>query len=88
MPLLPPPSEITSSPDLDSDASSTPSADTLPQDPERPVEHRHLLLTRDAVPELMSHLELNPDSTFAADVYRALEQARLRLEKAEPDMKG
>ena len=41
-----------------------------------------LLLTRDAVPELVKTLELPDDSTFAADMYRALEQARLRLEGA------
>ena len=39
-----------------------------------------LLLTRDAVPELQAALGLPEDSTFAADVYRALEQARLRIE--------
>ncbi|KAJ8474895.1 hypothetical protein ONZ51_g6902 [Trametes cubensis] len=39
-----------------------------------------LLLTKEAVPELQKLLELPEDSTFAADVYRALEQARLRLE--------
>ena len=39
-----------------------------------------LLLTKEAVPELQAALGLPGDSTFAADVYRALEQARLRLE--------
>ncbi|KAH9890109.1 mitochondrial K+-H+ exchange-related-domain-containing protein [Cubamyces lactineus] len=39
-----------------------------------------LLLRKEAVPELQKLLELPEDSTFAADVYRALEQARLRLE--------
>lgn len=48
--------------------------------------HRHMLLTREAVPELMAALELKPDSTFATDMYRALEQANLRLKKSEPDM--
>ncbi|CCM02485.1 uncharacterized protein FIBRA_04585 [Fibroporia radiculosa] len=41
----------------------------------------HLLLTRAAVPALERLLELTPNSSFAADVYRALEQARLRLDK-------
>ncbi|KAI0366671.1 hypothetical protein BV20DRAFT_971606 [Pilatotrama ljubarskyi] len=39
-----------------------------------------LLLTKEAVPELQKILDLPEDSTFASDVYRALEQARLRLE--------
>ncbi|TFK87720.1 hypothetical protein K466DRAFT_586117 [Polyporus arcularius HHB13444] len=39
-----------------------------------------LLLTKEAVPELEKTLGLPEDSTFAADMYRALEQARLRLE--------
>ena len=39
-----------------------------------------MLLTKEAVPELQRTLELPEDSTFAADMYRALEQARLRLE--------
>ncbi|PCH39726.1 hypothetical protein WOLCODRAFT_161833 [Wolfiporia cocos MD-104 SS10] len=40
----------------------------------------HLLLTRAAVPALERALEIPPGSSFAADVYRALEQARLRLD--------
>ena len=39
-----------------------------------------LLLTKEAVVELQKALNVPEDSTFAADVYRALEQARLRLE--------
>lgn len=39
-----------------------------------------MLLEKEAVPELEKLLDLPEDSTFAADVYRALEQARLRLE--------
>ena len=38
------------------------------------------LLSRAAVPALQEHLGLAPGGTFAADLYRALEQARLRLE--------
>ncbi|KAH9949867.1 mitochondrial K+-H+ exchange-related-domain-containing protein [Amylocystis lapponica] len=41
-----------------------------------------LLLAPEAVPVLQARLELPPDSTFVADVSRALEQARLRLEGA------
>ncbi|KAI0769812.1 mitochondrial K+-H+ exchange-related-domain-containing protein [Fomes fomentarius] len=39
-----------------------------------------LLLTKEAIPELLKTLELPEDSTFAGDMYRALEQARLRLD--------
>ncbi|RPD77336.1 hypothetical protein L226DRAFT_532145 [Lentinus tigrinus ALCF2SS1-7] len=39
-----------------------------------------LLLSKEAVPELQKMLELPEDSTFATDMYRALKQARLRLE--------
>ncbi|KAJ3490428.1 hypothetical protein NLI96_g1439 [Meripilus lineatus] len=40
---------------------------------------RRLILTREAVPAIMQLFESKPNSTFAGDVYRALEQARLRL---------
>ncbi|KAL1950835.1 hypothetical protein VTO73DRAFT_5959 [Trametes versicolor] len=61
----PPPSEHASQPDA---------ADAAAEDAPR------LLLEKEAVPELEKLLDLPEDSTFAADVYRALEQARLRLE--------
>ncbi|KAH9920453.1 mitochondrial K+-H+ exchange-related-domain-containing protein [Fomitopsis serialis] len=41
----------------------------------------HLLLTRAAVPALEKFLGLPSGGSFASDVYRALEQARLRLER-------
>lgn len=63
--------------DADSDASSTPSWEQDMNESER-----KLLLTRDAVPALTAALGLRADSSFASDVYRALEQARLRLEGA------
>ncbi|CAL1712492.1 unnamed protein product [Somion occarium] len=44
-----------------------------------------LLLTREAIPELVKLFQLRPDSSFAADVYRALEQARLRMERKKND---
>lgn len=77
----PNPSETSSEQDLDSDASSTPSVEEVDG-----LEQRHLLLTRNAVPELLVALQLKPDSTFATDMYRALEQASLRLKEAKPDM--
>lgn len=71
--------------DLDSDASST--TKEASSHSKNPAEHRHLLLTRDAVPDVLDVLKLKPDSVFAAETYRALEQAALRLQKSEPDLK-
>ncbi|KIP09703.1 hypothetical protein PHLGIDRAFT_67051 [Phlebiopsis gigantea 11061_1 CR5-6] len=82
-----PASTETKSQHLDSDASTSTTANQTPQDSKGPAVHRRLLLTRDAVPELTTTLDLPPDSAFASDVYRALEQAALRLQKAEPDLK-
>ncbi|KAI0357350.1 hypothetical protein OH77DRAFT_1588272 [Trametes cingulata] len=64
----PPPSEHASPPN---DSEHAPAGE---------VAGAQLLLTKDAVPELQRILDLPEDSTFASDVYRALEQARLRLE--------
>lgn len=50
------------------------------------LERQQLLLTRGAVPELMAALHLKLDSTFATDMYRALEQANLRLKQAKSGM--
>lgn len=55
-------------------------------EPSKESPGRKLLLTKEAVPELMALFDLKPDSGFATDVYRALEQARLRLEQARPDI--
>ncbi|KZT69623.1 hypothetical protein DAEQUDRAFT_726233 [Daedalea quercina L-15889] len=44
--------------------------------------HQQLLLEHTAVPALEKLLGFPPGGSFAADVYRALEQARLRLEGA------
>lgn len=74
--------------DLDPDAFATPSASPPPDpcaspanatDAERDVRPR-LLLTRAAVPALERLFALPSGSSFASDVYRALEQARLRLQ--------
>ncbi|PSR71976.1 hypothetical protein PHLCEN_2v12186 [Hermanssonia centrifuga] len=60
--------------DTDSDASSTPDVE------DTPATDRHFILTRNAVPALAALSDLRPESSFSADVYRALEQARLRME--------
>ncbi|KDR83089.1 hypothetical protein GALMADRAFT_238906 [Galerina marginata CBS 339.88] len=39
----------------------------------------HTLLTRDAMPSILSIFQLGSDSTAAADLYRAVEQARVRV---------
>ena len=59
---------------------STNSTESEEPPPSSSSESPSLLLTKEAVPELQRTLELPEDSTFAADMYRALEQARLRLE--------
>ncbi|KAJ3524212.1 hypothetical protein NM688_g8600 [Phlebia brevispora] len=61
--------------DLDSDASETP-------DLEKSLDGEgRFLLTREAIPELSSLFNMRPESSFAPEVYRALEQARLRVER-------
>lgn len=70
--------------DVDVEASETPmSASETPKGcPEASDTGRpHLLLTRAAVPALERFLGLPSGGSFASDVYRALEQARLRLER-------
>lgn len=70
--------------DTDSDASST----TIPSgQPKSESEHEHeqLLLTRDAVPAITGLFETRPDSSLAADMYRAMEQAALRLQGSRSD---
>ncbi|KAI0662332.1 mitochondrial K+-H+ exchange-related-domain-containing protein [Cubamyces menziesii] len=81
----PPPSEharAADSPTRDSSEASSEQAQQGPQEETAAASAYgpRLLLTKEAVPELQKLLELPEDSTFAADVYRALEQARLRLE--------
>ncbi|OSD07619.1 hypothetical protein PYCCODRAFT_1430864 [Trametes coccinea BRFM310] len=73
-PAPPPPSEHSSPPHHNDHGAQDEKAGTYAGGGAR------LLLTKEAVPELQKVLELPEDSTFAADVYRALEQARLRLE--------
>ncbi|OBZ69008.1 hypothetical protein A0H81_11034 [Grifola frondosa] len=65
-------SSPSSSPSQSSSSPSSPNA----SDPPPPS----LLLSREAVPVLEKQLDLPPGSSFVGDVYRALEQARLRVE--------
>ena len=78
----PPPSEHTPHPESGSGSQSDPRHES--EDQSRTADATHetprLLLTKEAVPELEKLLDLPEGSTFAADVYRALEQARLRIE--------
>ena len=71
--------------DIDSDASSTSTStsDAEPSKSESSQQQEHLLLTRDAVPEITAHFDSRPDSTLAGELYRALEQAGLRLQGPE-----
>jgi len=46
-----------------------------------PSQSRHeLLLTRDAVPAILEAINVEPGSTVAGDLYRAVEQAKTRVE--------
>ncbi|KAI0701553.1 mitochondrial K+-H+ exchange-related-domain-containing protein [Cerioporus squamosus] len=62
------------------DAAESASEKSSPESEDASASSPSLLLTKEAVPELQKTLELPEDSTFAADMYRALEQARIRLE--------
>lgn len=76
----PPPSDEPTSKqteDIDSDASSTPAPD-----PSK-AQHEHLLLTRDAVTPITEVFDPRPHSSLAADLYRALQQAALRLQNPD-----
>ncbi|EPS98482.1 hypothetical protein FOMPIDRAFT_1165413 [Fomitopsis schrenkii] len=62
--------------------SSTTRPVSAPSTSENSEQHDpHLLLTRAAVPAIAQFLGVPPASTFAADMYRALEQAKLRIEE-------
>lgn len=41
---------------------------------------QELLLTRDAVPAVLAAIKVEPGSTVAGDLYRAVEQAKARVE--------
>ncbi len=78
--------------DLGSDTSSTtPSTPPLPSlEPSHGDHHNHtsegqrrLILTGEAVPVIMKLFDLKQNTSFAGDVYRALEQARLRILKGQ-----
>ena len=79
------PRQSASSPDAEGQAEkpSSPSPDPKLEDPDEDASlsaGTSLLLTKDAVFELQKALDVPEDSTFATDVCRALEQARVRLE--------
>jgi len=81
-PSITPIADTTARVTLESDASSTSSTSNLKDHPEEGP--RRLILKREAVPAIMDLFQLRPDSSFAGDLYRALEQARLRMEEGEP----
>ena len=54
-----------------------------PPAPDADSAEHTLLLTRAAVPALLSLLRLTPESTAATDLYRAVEQARMRVESGK-----
>jgi hypothetical protein len=68
------PSAKSAPPDLD----SSPSASANTSSPTG-AEHE-ILLTREAVPDVLKTFDIAEGSTGGADLYRAVEQARLRVE--------
>lgn len=81
------PRQLASSPEAEArheKAPSQASSDPKPEDSDRDASaDASLLLSKDAVLELQRALDVPEDSTFATDVYRAIEQARVRLESAK-----
>ncbi|KDR83090.1 hypothetical protein GALMADRAFT_88915 [Galerina marginata CBS 339.88] len=74
-----PSSEAKSKPaDEGSSSSSSPNSSST-TNPDTSIHPHQTLLTRDAVPSILSIFELGPASTAAADLYRAVEQARVRV---------
>ena len=61
-----------------SNASPPPPSDSQPQ--------HDILLTRDAVPDILAAFDFPPDGTAAADLYRAVEQARVRVKSGRAEL--
>ncbi|CAA7262776.1 unnamed protein product [Cyclocybe aegerita] len=74
----PPPSSNPSAPKSSTTASSQTSSGPEPK--------HDVLLTRDAVPAILSIFELKPDGSAAADLYRAIEQARVRVASGREEL--
>ncbi|KAJ3514356.1 hypothetical protein NLJ89_g2430 [Agrocybe chaxingu] len=63
-------------------STSNPSSQSSPS-----AEPKHdVLLTRDAVPSILAIFELKPDVSAATDLYRAIEQARLRVASGREEL--
>lgn len=75
------PSSISES---ESESSESSSSSILKTDPEREPQHT-LLLAPEAVPAIVSLFELK-STTASADLHRAIEQARLRVESGRADL--
>src|SRR6266540_5818791 len=74
---------ITSHPShYESSSSSSLSSSQMPfeSSSSQSTSRHELLLTRDAVPAILEAIKIEPDSTVAGDIYRAVEQARTRVE--------
>jgi len=71
-------SASSSSASSSSNASPPPSSDSQPQ--------HDILLTRDALPDILAAFEFPPDGTAAADLYRAVEQARVRVKSGRAEL--
>ncbi|KAF8962968.1 mitochondrial K+-H+ exchange-related-domain-containing protein [Flammula alnicola] len=83
----PTPSESTDSSSSSSAPEIDPASDASSSSAPNPKEPSHiLLLTRDAVPSILSIYGFKPESTAAADLYRAVEQARVRVSTGRPEL--
>ena len=81
-PLTSPSLSTSTTPPAPSDAEPKSSPSLAGFDPPSPGDRDALLLTPDAVPALLAKFELMEEKA-GADLYRAIEQARLRVESGQ-----
>lgn len=84
-PLTSPSSSPSTTTPAPSDAESKSSLSLAGFDPPSPGDRHAVLLTPDAVPALVAKFELTEEKA-GADLYRAIEQARLRVESGKLEM--
>ncbi|KIM41021.1 hypothetical protein M413DRAFT_72320 [Hebeloma cylindrosporum] len=79
-----PTSSTSSSSTSSSSSSSSPTPESATKS--KPEPPHTVLLTRDSVPAILSAFAFKPDSTAAADMYRAVEQARVRVSSGRTEL--
>jgi len=70
---------------LTADSNSSPSSQSSGNSSSAQAEHE-LLLTREDVPKVLKAFDAAGSSAVAGDLYRAVEQARWRVEKGRVDL--